>query len=88
MDNIFVQCHIAVIVCSKKGPHEANQWVYLLIQSKRSTAPKFGASSKILNKRQVALCFCQRKTHVFERATKSSALNKQMGDLKLLRCSQ
>ena len=40
--------------------------VYLLIRSKRSTAPKFRARSKILSKCQFALRFCQRKTHMFE----------------------
>ena len=44
---------------------------YSLIRSKRSTAPKFRARSKILNKCQVALCFCQRKAHVFERAKRA-----------------
>ena len=69
-------------------------WVYLLIRIKRSTARKFGARSKILNKCQVALHFCRRKMHIFERAKRaklwinkweigscSVAPNKQIGPL-------
>ena len=46
-------------------------WVCLFIRSKRSTAPKFGARSKMLNKCEFALRFCQRKTHRLERAKRA-----------------
>ena len=77
-----------------KKTHLSTHWVCLYIRSKRSTAPKFRARSKIVDKCQFALRLCQRKTHMFERAKRavlrinkweigscSVAPNKQIGPL-------